>query len=63
MNKTTTQIILHPDLERIEERRDGESKKKKREGVGGGMKTKKRRITKLRQNLEVPTRRTSRVLL
>ena len=27
------------------------------------MKTKKRRIAKLRQNLEAPTRRTSRVLL
>ena len=35
MNKATTQIILHPDLERIAERRDGESKKKRREGRRG----------------------------
>jgi len=61
MKKTTTQIILHPDLERIAERRDGESKKGVR--AGGGMKTKKRKIAKLRQNLEALTRRTSRVLL
>jgi len=35
MNKTTTQIILHPDLERIEERRDGESKKKREKELEG----------------------------
>ena len=65
MKETTTQIILHTDLEGVAERRDGESKKKRggSEGVGGGMKTKKRRITKLRQKIKAPTRRTFRVLL
>ena len=31
MKKTTTQIILNADLEGMAERRDGESKKKKKE--------------------------------
>lgn len=57
MNRTATQIILHADLEGIEERRDGESKKKKR------MKTKKRKIAILRHNLKAPITRTSLVLL